>query len=274
MSGRYQKGRLIFVKRVLADLRMAFCFLTRLPVSWPKDKNRKDSERPLADAVWAFPVVGLKLAIIIAGLLYLLSSIGLPPVLLALFAVFGMILLTGALHEDGVADVADGFGGGAGRDGKLKIMRDSYVGSYGVLALIFTVGLKTSFLAILFLGSFSLGVAAMVSAAVLARGTVPLLMAFMPLARSDGLASSAQKAGLFPSLVALFLALATALFLLPFGLDFLATLVALLMTLAVGRLAQKQINGYTGDVLGASVVAAELAVLLTITGYLIRGASS
>ncbi len=115
--------------RAIRDLRTATAFMTRLPVGAPEGGD-------LAAACWAFPVAGLLIGAIAGGLLAAAWTFGAPPLVAALLALAAMAALTGALHEDGLADTADGLGGGS-PERKLEIMRDSRVGAFGVLALVF-----------------------------------------------------------------------------------------------------------------------------------------
>src|SRR5437763_3970407 len=129
----------------LNDLRTAVAFLTRLPMPHP------DGARP-ANCVRAhrmFPVVAAAIGGAV-GLLYLaMRAMGLPDVAAAALALGASAILTGALHEDGLADVADGFGGGRDVAAKLEIMRDSRLGTYGALILIVSFVTKVSVLAAL-----------------------------------------------------------------------------------------------------------------------------
>ena len=121
--------------------------LTRLPVSsrWFEGLG----ERRLADGLWSFPLVGVIVGSIGGIGLMAASSFGLHPLTCALIA-FGLVMVaTGALHEDGLADVLDGFGGAGSAKDKLKIMKDSRIGSFGVLGLVVAVGLKVTALATL-----------------------------------------------------------------------------------------------------------------------------
>ena len=86
---------------------------------------------------WAAPVAGAAVGLAGALVLALAAKLGLPALMSAGFATAALVLATGGLHEDGIADVADGFGGGATRADKLEIMRDSRIGAYGALALIY-----------------------------------------------------------------------------------------------------------------------------------------
>ena len=246
----------------VAGARLALGFLTRLPVGGAHGRGT------LADAAWAFPIVGIVVGGIGAAALYLNQLAGLPAVSGALLALAATALVTGALHEDGLADVADGFGGGATRARKLEIMRDSRIGSYGVLALIFSVALRVT--ALVALGPAVFAGAVLIIAAVLSRAVLPVLMRSLPMARDDGLAHVAGRPGTLVVGVSLTIGGGLALFFLQ---PHLVTTVsvfgaALFGALVVGGLAKRQIGGQTGDVLGAAQQVAETAVLLTAVAVL------
>ncbi|MGC2854575.1 adenosylcobinamide-GDP ribazoletransferase [Novispirillum sp. DQ9] len=244
------------IRRFAADLHLAAVFLTRLPLPrLPADPP------PLAGAMWAFPLVGAGVGLIGAGVLVAASALGLGPWVGALLALGVALWVTGGLHEDGLADVADGFGGGQTRDRKLEIMRDSRIGSYGVLALIVALGLKVAALA---QADALTAAAALVAAGALGRAAPPLAMLLAGPARTDGLGAGAGTGVPGAAAIAWGLALALALGLA--GRDgFLACGLALLATFAVVALARRAIGGYTGDVLGAAVLVAEVAVLVVLT---------
>src|ERR1019366_4569859 len=106
--------------------------LTRLPVGW---FSGTQAPAGIADAVWAFPIAGAVVGGIGGGVFWGCSALGLPPAVAAVWTLVATLLVTGALHEDGLADTADGFGGGRTREQKLEIMRDSRIGSFGALAV-------------------------------------------------------------------------------------------------------------------------------------------
>src|SRR5581483_1985388 len=116
------------------DLVTASLFLTRLPLARLLRAPPPASAEALTHALRAFPLVGAAIGLIAALVYWVAALFGLAPLPGALLAVGATVLLTGGLHEDGLADCADGFGGGRDRDSKLAIMRDSRIGSYGVLA--------------------------------------------------------------------------------------------------------------------------------------------
>ncbi len=244
-----------------ADLKIALIFLTRLPL--PRTEAIRSED--LARATWANPVAG---AIVGAagGLVYLLAfTLGLAPLLSALLAVAGTILLTGALHEDGLADVADGFGGAIERERKLAIMRDSRIGTYAGIALFFSIAIRAAALATL---AEPAGVAAaLIAAHAGARATIPLLMRSFSRARAEGLAVDAGDPPRTSVQIALALGLVVCVLML--GMAGIAVMLAGAgAAFAMGAIARRQIGGYTGDVLGAAEQLAEAAMLIAAVALL------
>src|SRR5262249_46611727 len=124
----------------IGDVRVALGFLTRLPVG---------ATGSLAAAAWAFPVAGLVVGGVAALIFALAAWLSLPPAVAAILAIAAAIALTGALHEDGAVDSADGLAGGGDPEHRLAIMRDSRIGSFGVIALVLVLGLRAAALATL-----------------------------------------------------------------------------------------------------------------------------
>lgn len=238
----------------LDDLGRATAFLTRLPVPARYHAGGSEATRALRMFPLVGGAIGLMAGLAFAGLL----AVGAPPLLAAILALALQAGLTGALHEDGLADCADGFGGGRDRAAKLAIMRDSRVGSYGALALVLSVGIRAAALSALAPWD---GLAALVAAGALGRAALPILLAALPPARSDGLAASLPApdppiwfAGGLAALLVVLIALDS-------GGAIAAILAALAAGLAMRRLALRQIGGQTGDVLGATEQAIEIAIL-------------
>jgi adenosylcobinamide-GDP ribazoletransferase len=240
----------------LWSLRVAFAFLTRLGVRHPADAGTGD----LARAGWAFPLVGLVVGGIGGGIAAGGLTLDLPPLLAAILAVAAMVLLTGALHEDGLADVADGFGGAFERAKKLDIMRDSRIGTYGVLALILVTGGRLA--AIEALQEPLAALAAIIAAAVLSRAAMVALMAALPPARPSGLGAGAGRPDAVNAVAAAVVAVAVAMVALgPLG-GIIAGAGVVVVASAFGALAMRQIGGSTGDVLGATQQLTEVASLI------------
>ena len=124
------------------DVAEAVRFFTRLPLG-AADGKSLDFDR----VAWAAPVAGAIVGLVGSGVLALTQPLGLPPLFRAGLATAAVVAVTGALHEDGLADAADGFGGGAGPARKLEIMRDSRIGAYGAVALTLALILRVGALA-------------------------------------------------------------------------------------------------------------------------------
>ncbi len=127
---------------IVTDVRIGLSLVTILPLG----PSTQISEGDIARAGWTFPVAGLLVALLGAAIYAIATKLGLSSALAALLAIAGTIIVTGALHEDGLADSADSLGGRT-RDRKLEIMRDSRIGSFGVCALVISLGLRWSALA-------------------------------------------------------------------------------------------------------------------------------
>jgi adenosylcobinamide-GDP ribazoletransferase len=252
------------MRELLADLAAALGLLTCLPTGWLPQHG---AEAGFGRSIWAYPLVGLGLGLAGGALFSAGLWLGLPPAVAALCALGAGLLLGGGFHEDGLADTADGFGGGRGAARKLEIMRDSRIGAFGVLALLVVLGLRVAALASLPGGWRA--VAAAGAAGALGRGVILLLLLRLPPARRDGLAAGLAQPAAGPLTVGLAFALLPALLLLPFRAALPAILAAALCGLLLARLARRQIGGQTGDVLGAGAALGECAVLVVLCSALL-----
>jgi adenosylcobinamide-GDP ribazoletransferase len=242
-------------------LYLAMSFLTRLPL------GMHDTPAPgaLARAMGVFPLVGIVVGGIGAAVYGLIHQL-LPAGASAVVALAATMLVTGALHEDGLADTADGFGGGADRDRKLAIMRDSRIGTFGVLALVVTFALRV--IALAEIGDSLTVAGALIASHALSRGAIPVgMQALMP-ARTDGLGAHAGQPSSVQIGIAITLAVAAAALVLPASAALAALAGATIGMMAVVGLAQFQIGGYTGDVLGAIEQSAETLALLGVLAAL------
>jgi adenosylcobinamide-GDP ribazoletransferase len=231
----------------LAEAQLALMMLTRLPA------GRLTVAPVLGASVWAFPLVGGLVGAISAAVLLAAMWLGVAPALAAGLALAAGVLVTGGLHEDGLADCADGFGGGRGRARKLEIMRDSRIGSYGALALVLAFGLRWQGLAML--AADGRAALALIALGISSRAGLGLALRLLPAARGDGMGKAAAgvsgvAAGAAVSFgVVALLALGAPVAILWIG----------LVQAGFGWLALRQIGGQTGDVLGALVVLGEIA---------------
>ncbi|KNG94009.1 adenosylcobinamide-GDP ribazoletransferase [Pseudaestuariivita atlantica] len=242
-----------------AEVQIAAMLLTRLPAGHVTGRAPE-----MGQTLWAWPVIGAALGIGAALVMWITGALGVPAVLSGALALAALALATGGLHEDGLADVADGFGGGATRERKLDIMRDSRVGSYGVLALVFAVGLRlVAMVEIADWGALALG---LIVLAATSRAMMGLPLTLLPPARADGLGASTQVEQ-SQSLIAGALALGLALVLLGSA-GFVAFAVALAAAYGLTALARRQIGGQTGDVCGATQVVSETAGWIALAAML------
>lgn len=234
----------------------AVVFLTRIPVPWsiPGPAGRLQRCTP-----W-FPAVGVLVGLAGAFAWWLGSWTG-HSVLAALAAVAATALVTGAFHEDGLADTFDGLGGASDRDSALAIMKDSRLGTFGAVALILVVAARVGALAAL----ATLAPAALVAAHALARFTSLPAIRWLPYARADGGTGKPFAGGVSPAGmgVAGLATLLLTLLLLPdaFGWAWLGAAVGSGVVIGWSR---ARLGGITGDTLGAGNQLAELGVYLAL----------
>ncbi|MBS7541281.1 adenosylcobinamide-GDP ribazoletransferase [Ancylobacter lacus] len=233
-------------------------FETKLDIHLPPDLDRLAPALPLAGAL----IGALGAAVLVAALLA-----GLPPLVAATMGVAALVIATGAFHEDGLADFADGMGGMTA-ERRLAIMKDSRVGSFGVLALVISILLRVAALDGLAADAPVLAAAGLIAASGAARLAGVHVLHALPPARADGMASTAGAVGRAAMLRAGAVALILCAALVLPGLGLLALLAALaaggLATLLVERSARARLGGQTGDVAGAATQAAEIAFLLAL----------
>lgn len=242
------------IRNGFGDIGACIGFFTRFPQPWSLPPERR-----FADTLWAAPLAGLAVAVPSALAFGIAIAFALPASIAAAMALAAGMFATGCLHEDGLADVADGFGGGKTAGDKLAIMRDSRIGTYGVLALVVTILLKWAALATFL--SFATALVALIAAHVASRALMPGFMHLVPRARDDGLSAGVGHVGSSVALAALGIGL---LALLPLGL-FTALLAAALLAiwfLVLRIVAERQIGGQTGDVIGTLQQGGEVIVLL------------
>ncbi|WP_227271634.1 adenosylcobinamide-GDP ribazoletransferase [Roseobacter weihaiensis] len=238
--------------RFVTDIVIACLLLTRLPMPHLPNSAFDVSAR----AVWAYPIAGALVGSIacLAGGLALMA--GLQSTVAAVLVVGLLVLSTGAMHEDGLADTADGFWGGFTVQRRLEIMKDSQIGTYGTLALILALGLRWSCYAAL----IPSGLGPVIAAAALSRAIMPVLMLGLPNARQSGVSHGVGQPSLPAVLGGLGLAVSGSLILAgPPALA--ASVIAGATGLGMGALARHKIGGQTGDVLGATQQLTEISVL-------------
>lgn len=248
------------IARELGYFLLAVQFLTRIPVPAAVGFEPASLDR----AAKYFPLVGALVGCVSAAVLWGAVSLW-PPFVAAILAVGAGIAITGALHEDGLADTADGFGGGTTREARLAILKDSRVGTYGVVVLVLALLLKVGVLSSL---TLALAIPALIAAHAAGRLAGVLASVALPYAGDVGAAKVKplavhQVGGLLAATV--FGLVSVLLLPLPIGIP--AIVLAGLSAAMIGALAYRLIGGYTGDVLGAVEQTVEIVFLLAVQAF-------
>ena len=250
---------------LLSQTMRSLGFLSRMPVPARYFDSNAATPTTREDAA-GFALAGALIAIPPALLLVLLSAVSAPPMLTAAFCVLAGVAVTGALHEDGLGDVADGFGGGASKDERLEIMKDSRIGTYGAVVVAGSLLLRATALGAIVAthGAIAAGFA-LIAVAACSRAAVVWFWASLPSARSGGVADTAgtpseNAVGMAAiSGLAIFALLATA------SIGFVNAALALLLALAglqaFTRLCRHMLGGQTGDTLGACQQIVEILLM-------------
>ncbi|GIU35706.1 adenosylcobinamide-GDP ribazoletransferase [Shewanella schlegeliana] len=249
------------MKRHLGAILAAASFLTRLPMpAWVA----KDSAAIAQSSRW-FALVGLLIGLIAATLLYILTTV-MGQALAVVMTLVLIIVLTGAFHEDGLADLCDGFGGGWEKSRKLAIMKDSQIGAYGVLALVSAFAIKVTALIQL---PLDIACISLIACHAGSRAIAGLVAVYLPYAREDSNNKTPQKDAPLPFSNRIILCVSGILPLLLLPISCALMLLAVWLTTFIGliKLMQRHIQGYTGDTLGATQQIIEIAGLIFLVIY-------
>jgi adenosylcobinamide-GDP ribazoletransferase len=251
------------LSRLPQDLPAMLAFFSRLPLA------ARATPPDFRVSAWAWPLAGLLILLGPAALLAMARGAGVPPLAAAALALAAAAAIMGALHEDGLADTADGLGGGRDRAEKLAIMRDSRLGTYGALALLFTCLIRVASLAVL-VADPGRGALILLMVAVVSRCLALWHWSELAPARAEGLAAEGGR----PDGLSLMIGLATGalaaipLLVMALGATLFALALAVLGTVAFNALCRRQIGGHTGDTVGGAQQIAETLLLLGLsTGW-------
>jgi adenosylcobinamide-GDP ribazoletransferase len=255
---------------LLADLAGACLLLSRIPVSW----HRFDDDFPpdFVSAQWAFPVVGLLVGGIAGLVLWIAVSLDLPVIVAAALSLAVMLALTGAMHEDGLADTVDGFGGGRDAETKARIMHDSHIGSYGVMGLCLSTIARIGLLVALTEQSDGLMlVIIMATVGAGARFQVLAMLRLYPISSFAKLGMLTGRPNVRRGLVGMAIWIAPLMMFVPQLGGVAAIVLATAISLWLGKLAVRQIGGLSGDVMGASIILGEISIMSCIIAALASG---
>jgi adenosylcobinamide-GDP ribazoletransferase len=252
-----------------ADSRAALAFLTVVPATaLGEPAGTKPNFRRGARS---FPLVGLVVGLAGGLVLMIALAIGLSPLIASVLAVLATVLLTGAIHEDGLADTADGFGGGRTSEAKLAIMDDSRVGTYGAVAIGFSLLIRIAALAALAPIGGGRAALALVAAETASRAMMVQLWCRLPAAKLGGMSEETGVPDERAMYMAMFLAGVIVLVAIIPTSGFWAALFGsfLLIAASLGfeRLSANQIGGRTGDTLGACQQISAAAFLIGIASF-------
>ena len=243
-------------RQILDDIALCLVFFTRLPLPVFDFRGRS-----LAAAIWAAPIAGLVVGLIGAIVFATAERFGLAMDPAAALALVATVITTGCLHEDGLSDVADGFGGGKSRGGKLEIMRDSRIGAHGAAALCLLLIAKTFAVAAALEHRDLL---ALLMFPMIGRWAVTPTIVLHPYARDEGLGRAFHGEARMPHVATatIFVVAAVA----AFGLRFFTPAAgALLAAMLFAFWLRWRLGGLTGDVYGATIELAEVVALTLCT---------
>lgn len=240
---------------MIQEFLLSLSFFTRIPIG-----KRGFTGMKLAQSAWSFPIAGAVVGAL-DGVVYIaILQIGLANNIAATLTIIFHLILTGCLHEDGLADTADGLASGRSMEQKLAIMRESHIGSYGILALIAVISLRSNLIA-----SFSATLPTLlifISAAAASRAFLVVFMRSLPQARNDGLSVVAGKPSLAQTLLAISLGSCSLTLAGKIPAALLAIAALIIIYIIIRHIAHKNFGGLTGDVLGAAQQISEVALLL------------
>lgn len=236
------------------DLPATLGLLTRLPIKVSTDKAMARG----AASAWAYPLVGVIVGVILAVIASLLMAVGVPAIFAAGLVLASAVILTGAMHEDGLADTVDGLWGGWDKARRLEIMKDSHIGVYGVCAVVLALLLR--YMAILMVLSFEMHWMVFIAVGAVSRTNMVVLMAMLPNARDTGLSRSVGRPAQKTAWAAIAIGAAVA-----YVSGYPSMILVAAVTGAIcAMIARTKIGGQTGDILGATQQVTTIALLVTL----------
>ncbi|MCY4006940.1 MAG: adenosylcobinamide-GDP ribazoletransferase [Rhodobacteraceae bacterium] len=239
----------------LDDLATATSLLTRFPITTAHHGDN------LGESAWAWPVVGAIVGLLTGLIVWQLHNVGIGSSAAVVLGLMATILMTGCLHEDGLADTVDGFWGADNPKRRLEIMNDSGIGAFGACAIVLI--LMARFTATVQIMETLSPIAVLVASGAVSRAVMPVSLHVFPLARKDGLARLCGRTDL--DVVSISAAIALFLTIMVLGWSsIVAIITAALAGFAVGVLSQRKIGGISGDTLGCTQQVSETIFLLTL----------
>ena len=244
----------------------ALRFYSRLPIPVFAFEADAHGIPDFARTAWAIPLAGAIIGLVGAGIGLAAWFAGIAIPLAATLTIATLVIATGAFHEDGLADCCDGFWGGATRERRLDIMKDSRLGTFGTAGLALALLLRILALGELFRLTGPMALLLLIGISAFSRPAALLPVLFLPPASGTGLAAGTPMPGAGGLLLALVIGgvflVAPALYL-EFSTGLLAAFGAVAVALYLAaRLSEAKIGGFTGDVLGACQQITEITLLI------------
>ena len=245
---------------LIGDCAAAFVLLSRFPTG--RHVFPADNPPNFTSALWAFPLVGLVIGAC-GGLIFLVATaLSLPPLMAAVLALLGTVLLSGGMHEDGLADMADGFGGGKDVESRIRIMHDSRIGSYGVMALILANLARVGLLMATALHATGLTFVLLLALVYAAARFLPVLqLSIIPVSAHARLASLTGNGGIWRAFIGLAIWAVPLIIAFGWQVAIPAATLACLLAVIIARMALRKVAGLTGDVMGATILLGEITIL-------------
>ena len=256
--------KILLQNKYLLDFLAAVMFFTRIPINWQFFSNKPPN---LTKAAWCFPLIGSVIGIISGILGDIFLFFNLPIFLSCTIAITLSVIITGAFHEDGLADMADGFGAGGLPEKVNKIMHDSRLGTYGTVALILGFLIRLG----LVVSLVELGYSIMaILAFSFASGKLSIIFIrnFFNISTFSKNGSIIEHVSGKNWLVAITLWFAPVFFIFPFLAILFGFILNFCVIFVIGKMSQRKLNGITGDILGATAFTTELVFLFGLTIYL------
>jgi adenosylcobinamide-GDP ribazoletransferase len=255
--------------QILEDILVCLRFWSRIPTPILAREKDPHALPDFARVTRVLPIAGAIIGLVGAVVFLAARFVGLPSAVAAGLALTALVIATGAFHEDGLADSADGLGGGMTRQRKLEIMKDSRIGTFGGAALVLSLGLRWA--ALMSIDAAQGPVAA--AAAIVAIAALSRMVALIPAialepARAEGAAQAAGAPNRASFVIGMALAIAISALLVietSGAARWLAGVIAAILgACAMTWIAKRQIGGQTGDIAGASQQIAEIMFLLAL----------
>jgi len=248
------------------DILHLLSFFTIIPI-------KSNTKTKLSKSLYVLPLISLIIGTIATIPLLTLSLIDMPNLIISIITIFTLILITGALHEDGLADFVDSFGAAKSKAKKIEILSDSHIGVYGTIALIISLSIRiTALYVILDSGGILYAISALLAASVLSRTTILHILTTLPAIKKNGLGYSAtmpeKKVLIFSYSLSIFI---LSILVIPtfgfFGFLFIITS-GVLASLLVTSIAFKHLGGQTGDVCGSVQQISEILIYLSLIMFI------